>query len=367
MATTSTAISTTEAPPAEATPTEVAESESLAVAIPRLPGIKKAAILMVALGEQTSTEVMKLLDEDEVAMLSREIARSGAVLPDIAQSVLEEAYQMSMAQDYVLKGGLEYAKRLLNNSLGPDSAKRVVDRLVKLIGTDSTSFASLQKADPQQLAKFIHNEHPQTIALILSHLNPGQAAALLSSLPQELRAEVTHRMANLDEISPEIVGRIAQIVGQKLKSLGELSREAYGGVRAVTEVLNRLDANASKEILESIEREDPNLVETIRQLMFTFDDLMKVDEAGIKELLTRLDRKILTLSLKGTSEKLKERFLSNMSARGAEMMREDMEAMGPVRIRDVEGAQQQVIAMIRQMEAEGVINLKGGAGEQYVN
>lgn len=332
-----------------------------------IPGIRKAAILMLILGDDVSASVLRLLDEDEIPILSREIARLQAVTPETCEAVLEEAHQMMIAQDYLIKGGVDHARKILVNAFGPEQAKRILDRLMKLLGADGANFDSLQKADPQQLAKFIHAEHPQTIALILSHLNPGQAAGLLSNLPQELRWEVTHRMAGLDEISPEIINRIALIIGQKMKALGETSREAYGGVRAVSEVLNRLDANASKEILEQIEQEDPNLVETIRQLMFTFEDLLKIDDNGIKELLARVDRKVLTVAMKGTSEKLKERFLANMSARGADMLREDMEAMGPIRLRDVETAQQQIIATIRGLEAEGVINLKGGPGEQYVN
>ncbi|HEV3080343.1 MAG TPA: flagellar motor switch protein FliG, partial [Gemmataceae bacterium] len=222
------------------------------------------------------------------------------------------------------------------------------------------------KADPQQLAKFIHNEHPQTIALILSHLNASQAAGLLISLPPELRADVALRMANLDQISPEIISKIAAIIGQKLKALGELSRESYGGVRAVSEMFNRLDSGTSKEILEAIEQNNPNLVETIRHLMFVFEDLLLVSAEAIKEVLGKVDRKILTVALKGTSEQLRTHFLQVMSQRGAEMLKEDMEALGPVKIKEVEAAQQQIIAVVRQLEAEGTISLKGTVGEQYV-
>ena len=224
----------------------------------------------------------------------------------------------------------------------------------------------LQKADPQQLAKFIHNEHPQTIALVLSHLNASQAAALLVSLPAEMRADVALRMANLDQISPEIVNKIATVIGQKLQALGEFSRESYGGVRAVSEVFNRLDSGTSKEILDVIENHNPNLVETIRQLMFVFEDLQAIDANQLKEVLARVDRKSLTLALKGTSDALKDHFFGTMSARAVEMLKEDIDALGPVRIRDVEGAQQQIIGIIRQLEAEGVISLKGAGGDQYV-
>jgi flagellar motor switch protein FliG len=242
----------------------------------------------------------------------------------------------------------------------------MLDRLLKQMGHDTANFDALQKADPQQVAKFIHNEHPQTIALVLSHLNPSQAAGLLYSLPNELRADVALRMANLDQISPDIITKIASIIGQKLKSLGEMSRESYGGVRAVAEMFNRLDSSCSKEIIETIDSRDPALAETIRHLMFVFEDLLLIDQNGMKEILGRIDRKVLTVALKGTSDQLKEHFLEGMSTRGAEMLREDMEALGPVKIKEVEAAQQQIIAVVRQMETEGAISLKGAVGEQYV-
>jgi flagellar motor switch protein FliG len=331
-----------------------------------LPGIRKAAILLVILGEQISGEILKQMDEEEVQMLGREVARVVSIGNDQAEEILEEFYQMSVAREYVLKGGIDYAKKMLVNAFGPEHAKRMVDRLVKTLGSETASFDTLQKADPQQLAKFIHNEHPQTIALILSHLNASQAAGLLISLPPELRADVALRMANLDQISPEIISKIAAIIGQKLKALGELSRESYGGVRAVSEMFNRLDSGTSKEILEAIEQSNPSLVETIRHLMFVFEDLLLVTQEAIKEVLGKVDRKILTVALKGTSDQLRTHFLQVMSQRGAEMLKEDMEALGPVKIKEVEAAQQQIIAVVRQLEAEGTISLKGTVGEQYV-
>lgn len=331
-----------------------------------LSGLRKAAILMITLGDQASSEILKQLDEDEVQAIGREVARVTAIPTEHAEAVLEEFYQMSVAHDYVLKGGLDYARKLLINAFGPEQAKRILDRVLKALGADAASFDALQKADPQQLAKFIHNEHPQTIALILSHLNSSQAAALLFSLPAEIRADVALRMANLDQISPEIISKIAGIIGQKLKALGEISRESYGGVRAVAEMFNRLDSATSREILENMEKSHPALVETIRHLMFVFEDILLIDQAGVKEILARTDRKLLTVALKGTSEQLRNHFMQCMSQRGAEMLREDMEALGPVKIKEVEAAQQQIIAIVRQLEAEGVLSLKGTVGEQYV-
>lgn len=332
----------------------------------RYTGAQKAAVLMVTLGEELSGAVLKHLDEEEVALLGKEVARIPSITSEEAEAILNEFYQMSMAQDYVLKGGLEYARRMLISAFGPEAGKKILDRLVKLLGHETASFDALQKADPQQLAKFIHSEHPQTIALILSHLGSSQAAGLLFSLPAEMRADVALRMASLDQISPDIISKIAGIIGQKLKALGELSRESYGGVRAVAEMFNRLDSATSKEILDKIETQDANLVETIRHLMFVFEDLLLIDQNGIKECLGRVDRKVLTIALKGTSDQLKSHFLQCMSQRGAEMLREDMEALGPVKIKEVEAAQQQIISIVRQLEAEGVLSLKGTVGEQYV-
>jgi flagellar motor switch protein FliG len=333
---------------------------------PPLSGIRKTAILMVVLGDHASAEILKQLEEDEVEEIGREVARMTAISTEQAEAVLEEFYEMTVAHDYVLRGGIDYARKILINTLGPESAVKMLDRLVKSLGSEQASFDTLQKADPQQLAKFIHNEHPQTIALILSHLNPSQAAALLISLPAEMRSDVSLRMANLDQISPEIIAKIAGIIGQKLKALGELSRESYGGVRAVSEMFNRLDSGTSKEILEVIEQSDAGLVETIRHLMFVFEDLLLLDQNAIKEVLSRIDRKVLTVALKGVSEQLKDHFLSAMSQRGGEMLKEDMDSLGPIKLKEVEGGQQQIITIVRQLEAEGVISLKGTVGEQYV-
>jgi flagellar motor switch protein FliG len=331
-----------------------------------LSGTRKAAILMVMIGEGASAEIFKNLDEDEVQIIGREIARVHSITSEQAESVVEEFYQMSVAHEHVVKGGYDYARKVLINAFGPEGSKKVLDRLTKTLGTETANFDTLQKADPQQLAKFIHSEHPQTIALILSHLNPSQAAGLLFSLPSELRGDVAMRMANLDQISPEIISKIASVIGGKLKSLGEVSREAYGGVRAVSEMFNRLDSNTSKEILDGMDGFDPNLVETIRHLMFVFEDLLSLNQNAVKELMGKVDRKLLTLALKGTSDQLKNHILASMSQRGADMLREDMDSLGPIKIKEVESAQQQIITVVRQLEAEGVISLKGTAGEQYV-
>jgi flagellar motor switch protein FliG len=331
-----------------------------------LTSLRKAAMLLVILGEGPSALLLQQFTEDEVQKISREVAKISSISPEQCEGVLEEFHQMSTAGDYVSRGGMDYARKLLTRAFDPEHSKRLMDRLSKAFGADATSFDGIQKADPQQLAKFIHNEHPQTIALVLSHLNYSQAAALLTSLPAPIRADVSMRMASLDQISPEIIVKIAGVIGQKLKALGEFSRESYGGVRAVAELLNRLDSNSSREIIDNIEEQNANLAETIRHLMFVFEDILLIDGLGIKELVAKADRKQLTIALKGTSEQLRNHILSCMSQRGAEMLREDMEAMGPIKIKDVEGAQQTIIALVRQLESEGVLSLKGAVGEQYV-
>jgi len=332
----------------------------------QLSGLRKTAILMVMIGDEATSAILRELDQDEVEEITREISRVHTLTPEEAEGVLEQFYQMSLAHDYVIKGGVEYARKVLVAAFGPEQAQRMLDRVTKALGNETLSFDALQKTDPQQLSKFIHSEHPQTIALILSHLNPSQAAGLLSSLPQELRADVAIRMASLEQISPDIISKIANVIGLKLKGLGEMSRESYGGIHAVAEMFNRLDSVAAKDILQDVDGSNPQLAETIRHLMFVFEDLLLLDVNALKEVLAKVDRKILTVALKGTSEKMKMHMLQAMSQRGAEMLREDMDAMGPVKIKEVEAGQQQIIAVVRQLETEGVISLKGTTGEQYV-
>lgn len=318
------------------------------------------------LGDKSSADLMRQLSEDEVQSVSREVARIPSVTPEQAEAVLDEFHQMAMVRDYVVKGGLDHARRMLVNAFGSEAAERILYRLVRTLSSDKTAFASLQKADPQQLAKFVASEHPQTISLIVSQLNSTQAASLLMSLPPESRSDVALRMASLDQISPEIINKIAGVIHQRLKGLGQLSRQSYGGVRAVAELLNRLDSSITKEILEDIAQQDGGLAEKIRHLMFVFEDLLLLDLNSIKEILAKVERKLLTVALKGTSDQLKNHVMQCMSQRGREMLLEDMDALGPVKIKEVEAAQQAIIAVVRQLEAEGVISLKETASEQYV-
>jgi len=331
----------------------------------KLTGMQKAAVLMVTLGDETASNIFKYLEEDEIQTISREIAITKHVQPEVAEEVMEEFHTMTQARSYISQGGIEYAKKLLIKSVGPEVARKIIDRLVKALES-SAGFTSLERANPQQLSKFIQNEHPQTIALILAHLNASQAAELISSLPEVLRSDVAMRMAGLQEISPEVVRRISLILEQKLEALGSFATEAYGGVRAVAELFNRMERNIGRTVLEKIETENPQLAASIRDLMFVFDDILLIDDNGITEILKRADKKTLTIALKGTSEELQNQFLRNMSSRAVELMKEEMEFMGPVKLKDVEKSQHEVVEIVRQLEEEGVISIGGGGGEDYV-
>jgi flagellar motor switch protein FliG len=332
----------------------------------KLTGSQKAAVLMVTLGDETAASIFKYLEEDEIQTISREIALTKHVQPEVAEEVMEEFHTMTQARSYISQGGIEYAKKLLIKSVGPEVARKIIDRLVKALES-SAGFSSLERANPQQLSKFIQNEHPQTIALILAHLNASQAAELISSLPEMLRSDVAMRMASLQEISPEVVRRISLILEQKLEALGSFATEAYGGVRAVAELFNRMDRTTGRTVLEKIETENPQLAASIRDLMFVFDDILLIDDTGITEILKRADKKTLTIALKGTSEELQNQFFRNMSSRAVELMKEEMEFMGPIKLKDVEKSQHEVVEIVRQLEEEGVIAIGGGGGEDYVS
>jgi len=331
------------------------------------PGIRKAAILMVLLGDEASSSLFRFLEEEEVQEITKEISRLGRIEPETADNVLDDYYQMALARSYLMQGGVDYARKLLLKAFGPEASKKLIDRVTLAIQSSIAGFDSLQKADPAQLSRFIQNEHPQTIALVLAHLQSSQAAALLQSLPAELRGEVVMRMANLEQISPEILSKITNILSQRIQSMGEFSRESYGGVRAVAELINRLDSSTSNAILEKIESENADLALSIRNLMFVFDDILLIEDVGMREILQRVDKKVLTVALKGTSDQLKNQFFRHMSHRAVEMLKEDMEVLGPVKIKEVEAAQNEIVAIIRKLDQDGVVSLKGGSGDEYIN
>jgi flagellar motor switch protein FliG len=337
-------------------------------ATPALAGLQKSAILLVALGDQVSAEILKCLSDDEVQMVTTAIANLPSVSVQQAQAVLEE-FEIASCDPLRAAGrGVDYARRLLTNAFGAEGSQKHIECLPEQSG-NSTISQQLQRVDPQLLARFVRTEHPQTVAVILSHLGPAQSASALASMDPPARADLAVRIASLGQVSPAVIAKILKAVGQKLKAAGQVKHEPAGGPRAVAEIFNQLDSALSDEILGKIGEIRADLSEEIRQKMFVFDDLRTLDPNGVKELLARADRRQLTIALKGTSEELRRHLLQGMSQRGAAMLLEDMEALGPVKIKDVEAAQQQMIAVVRQLESDGVISRSKGGGatdEQYV-
>jgi len=326
----------------------------------------KAAIFLVSVGKEISSKILRHLSEQEVEIVSREVARLGPVSPVQAHSVMDEFERGYLAQSYMIQGGVDYAQKMLTEAFGSEAGLSIVERLQKSMGANSSDLVALQKGDPGQLAKLIYNEHPQVIALVLSHLMPAQSSALLMALPRELRADVVKRMARLDQISPETVDRLAGYISHQMKALGEFNRESYGGVRAVAEMLNRLDTAASEELLAAVGQESGTISDAIRDLMFIFEDIRKLGKEDIKLLLSKIDRKDLTLALKGADVETRNHFTGSMSTRSKEMLVEDIEGLGPVKIKDVELAQHKIIALVRQLQADGAIGSQG-AGDAYIN
>jgi flagellar motor switch protein FliG len=325
---------------------------------PSQAGIRKAAILLVLLGEEVASLIFKNLNESELQKVTQEISEVGAINPAEATAILSEYYNLALTQEYIAQGGTEYAERLLIKTLGPEGARAMLEAVSRAQELSAGKLDSLQKADPQQLAKFLQGEHPQTIALIMAHLDPKQASALLMKLSEETRAAAIKRLAELRQFSPEMAQKVSVVLHKRLQALGEQSRRAYAGFKGVADLLNRMDPASGKVILELIERDDAKLAMSIRNLMFTFDDLLGVPEVGIRELLSQLDKKTLAQALKGASHQLRDHLFKSMSSRAVEMLKEDMETLGPVRSKDVVKAQQECVAAARKLESQGKLQLK---------
>jgi flagellar motor switch protein FliG len=339
---------------------------NMELAPPKIRGLQKAAIFLIALGPADSANILKKLPEDDADRIAKAVARLEQVEPEQVEQILEEYQQYATSQKLLVRGGVDYAHKMLAEAFGEEAAARLIARLSKSLDSDVMIFENFRKADPQQLAKFIQDEHPQTIALILCHLDATQAARLMSALPVELHRDIAVRMADLDEISPEVVRNIASVIDHKLRNLGELSREQLGGVRSVANMFNRLDPITCSQLLTALETDNPLLFENVRRFMFVFKDLEGLDENSIKTLITKVDRKALVLALKGANESLRNKFVATQSARGAEMMNEDIASTGPVKLKDVDAAQQQVIVTARELEKEGAISLSAGGNEQMI-
>jgi flagellar motor switch protein FliG len=330
----------------------------------KLSGPRKAAILLTILDEETAATVFRDLNEQELQCVADEVAGLGTIPVEVSIQVIEEYQRMAQGNDYLVQGGYETARRLLVKAFGQAEAESILGRLTK--ARELKPLESLQRADPQKLARFLEVEHPQAIALILGQVGDRQASALLMNLPPELRAEAVKRLANLRRFSPAMAEKVSSLISQRLKTVGEQGKRAYSGFQSVADIMNCIDTTVAQEILESIESEEPTLAISIRDLMFTFEDLLQVGEAHIRELMAAIDKRVLATALKGTGEELKNHFYRTMSTRAVDMLKEDVELLGPVRSRDVIKAQTEIVAIARQLEAEGRIVLKGESNDEFL-
>ena len=327
-------------------------------------GREKAAMLLISLGPERSAEIFKHLKEEEIEQLTLEIANIRTVTPEEKEKVLEEFYQICLAQEYIAEGGISYAKEILEKALGTQKALDVINKLT--VSLQVRPFEFVRKADPAQLLNFIQKEHPQTIALILAYLKPQQAAVVLASLPQDKQADVARRIAVMDRTSPEIIKEVERILEKNLSSLVTEDFTAAGGVQAIVNILNTVDRGTEKYIMETLEIEDTDLAEEIRKRMFVFEDILTLDNRSIQRFLREVDNNLLAVALKGATEEVQKVIYSNMSKRLAEMIREDIEYMGPVRLKDVEEAQQKIVNIIRKLEDAGEIIISRGGGDEII-
>ena len=327
-------------------------------------GLQKAAILMIALGPEKSAAIFKHLKEDEVEELTLEIANTRSITPQVKESVVNEFYQVCLAQQYIVEGGSNYAKELLEKSFGAEKAMDVIGKLTASLQVKPFEF--VRKADAAQLLNFIQDEHPQTIALILSYLAPGQAAIIVSALPPDRQADVTKRIAVMDRTSPDVIKEVEKVLESKLSSLVNQDYTIIGGVDAVVEILNTVDRGTEKHIMETLEIEEPELADEIRKKMFVFEDILLLDDRAIQRVLRDVDNSDLAIALKGSNEEVQNAIFNNLSKRLAVMIKEDMEFMGPVRMKDVEEAQQKIVNMIRKLEDAAEIVISRGGGDEII-
>jgi len=330
----------------------------------QLTGRQKAAILLISLGPETSAEVFKHLREEEIEQLTLEIANVRKVDANEKESIMEEFYQICVAQEYLTQGGIEYAKDILQKALGPQRAVDILNKLTASLQVRPFDFA--RKADPSQILNFIQNENSQTIALVLSYLQSDQASAILSALPQEKQADVAKRIAMMDSTSPEVISQVERVLEQKLSATVTQDYTSAGGIEAIVQILNGVDRGTERTILDSLEIQDPELAEEIKKRMFVFEDIVSIDNRSIQRIIRDIENADLQLALKVASEEVREAIFRNMSKRMAETFREEMEFMGPVRLRDVEEAQTRIVATIRRLEEAGEIIIARGGGDDII-
>ncbi len=327
-------------------------------------GKQKAAILLISLGSEKSAKIFSHLQDDEIEELTLEIANMQRVSTEEKEEILEEFYEICLAQDFISEGGISYAKDVLEKAMGSQKALEIINKLTASLQVRPFDF--VRRTDASQLLNFIQNEHPQTLALILSYLNPNQAASILSALPQEKQADVAQRIAIMDRTSPEVIKEVEQVLERKLSSMMTQDYASTGGIQAIVEILLSVDRGTEKFIMETLEIQKADLAEEIRKRMFVFEDIVNLDSVSIQRFIREIDNSDLSVALKASTDEVKEVIYANMSKRMAEMLAEDMEFMGPVRLRDVEEAQQKIVNVIRKLEEAGEIIISRGGGDEII-
>ncbi len=329
-----------------------------------LSGLQKAAILLISLGPEKSSNIFKHLKEEEIEELTLEIANTRQITPQIKEEVIEEFYQICLAQQYIAEGGINYAREVLEKSFGSDKARDVIGRLTASLQVKPFEF--VRKTEASQLLNFIQDEHPQTIALILSYLSAAQAAQILSALPPDKQSDVARRIALMDRTSPDVIKEVERVLEAKLSSLVNQDYTIIGGVDAIVDILNTVDRGTEKHIMETLEIEEPELADEIRKKMFVFEDILLLDDRAIQRVLRDVDNSDLAIALKGSNEEVQGAIFNNLSKRLAVMIKEDMEFMGPVRMKDVEEAQQKIVNIIRKLEDSAEIVISRGGGDEII-
>jgi len=330
----------------------------------KLTGKQKAAILLISLGPDVSAQIYKHLTDEEIEQLSLEISGVQKVDNELKETIVDQFHQIALAQDYISQGGVGYAKTVLEKAFGKQEASSIINRLTSSLQVRPFDFA--RKADPQQVLNFIINEHPQTIALVLSYLDPEQAGQILSELPEKMQAEVAKRIATMDSTSPEIISQVEQVLERNLATSLTADYTQTGGIESVVEVLNGVDRSTERTILDALDVEDPELAEEIKKRMFVFEDIVILDNRAIQRVIREVDNEDLRLALRVASDEVKDIVFNNMSQRMAETFKEEMEYMGPVRLRDVEEAQTRIVATIRRLEDIGEIIIARGGGDDII-
>jgi flagellar motor switch protein FliG len=329
-----------------------------------ISGIQKAAILLISLGPERSASIFKHLKEEEIETMTLEIANTRSISPATKDQVLDEFYEICLAQQYIAEGGIAYAKELLEKALGADKARDVIGKLTASLQVRPFEF--VRKTDASQLLNFIQDEHPQTIALILSYLSPGQASTIISSLGPDKQADVAKRIAQMDRTSPDVIKEVEKVLERKLASLVNQDYTIVGGVDSIVEILNTVDRGTEKHIMETLEIEEPELADEIRRKMFVFEDILSLDDKSIQRVLREVDNNELAVALKGSNEEVQNVIFNNLSKRLAVMIKEDMDYMGPVRLKDVEEAQQKIVNIIRKLEDSSEIIISRGGGDEII-